>query len=210
MRFFEYPITGDRSEHAQRKVGPATDYACPMRTIIDAPFAGHLTPYWTREGGNSLKLDGDRFIFHAQHLFAQPVSGAKAWRGAIASSGNTGSATTGPHVHCYIIVKATGQRISFTEWLRDYVNTPTPAPAPPPAPAPAGIMGRRLFLAQNWYWYRNASDARVTRSPQGKGRGQSMVQGEYFVLDTDGGAILIGSKANGRVWLHPSAAACLT
>lgn len=205
MRFFEYSIGGDRAEHAAVGVGPATDYECPLRTVIDAPFAGVLTPYWTAAGGNSLKLEGDRFIFHAQHLFAQPASGAKAWRSAIATSGSTGSKTTGPHVHCYIIVKATGQRISFSEWLRDYVNAAAPAPAPVPAPAPAGLVGRRLYLQANWYWYRNASDARVTRSPQGKGKGQTMLQGEYFVNDVDGGALLVTSKANGRVWLHPSA-----
>lgn len=211
MRFFEYKNTGDRAEHAAYGIGPATDYACPMRTVVDAPFAGTLTPYWTNQGGHSLKLVGEKFEFHAQHLAEQPAGGAKAWRSPIALSGNSGSLTTGPHVHCYIIVRATGQRISFSEWLRDYVNTPTPAAAAPATPASTSIVGRRLYLPTNWYWYRNASDARVTRSPRG-GRygGGIMLQGEYFVLDVDGGAIQVQSRAHGRVWLHPSAAGCLT
>lgn len=205
MRFFEYPITSDTADHADRGVGPATDYATPTRTVIDAPFAGQLTPYWTDEGGYSLKLDGAEEIFHAQHLDELPASGWKEWRAPIALSGNSGSATDGPHVHCYIIIKATGKRISFSEWLRDYVYGDQTAPAPSPTPD-AGIVGRRLYLPDNWYWYRNASDARVTRNPHGGDyTGEPMLQGEYWVNDVEGGAILVTSQANGRVWLHQSA-----
>ena len=32
-----------------------------------------------------------------------------------------------------------------------------------------------------------------------------MLSGEYVILDVDGGALLVGSRSVGRVWLHPSA-----
>lgn len=206
-RFFEYPITGDTAEHAAYGIGPATDYATPMRTVIDAPFEGQLTPYWTDAGGNSLRLVGTDEEFHAQHLAEQPAGGRKAWRSAIALSGNSGRLTTGPHVHAYIIDRRTGKRMSFSEWLRTLNAAPKPA-APAPVPATASIVGRRLVLPDPWFWYHNASDARVTRNPRG-GRygGGTLLQGEYWVNGVDGGAILVTSRAHGRVWLHPSAAA---
>ena len=204
--FWTGPISGDTAEHAKYGVGPATDYPLAIGSPIVAPFAGTLTSYWTDAGGNSLKLDGEKFQFFGQHLKNAPVGGFKEWRSTIALSGNTGRLTTGPHIHAYIIVKATGKRISFSEWLRDYINAPAPASAPTPAPAATnGYIGRTIKIP-SFYWYRNASDARVTRNPQGgKYGGGIMLSGPYQILDVDGGALLVGSKAVGRVWLHPSA-----
>ena len=207
--FWTGRISGDTAEHARYGVGPATDYPLDIGSPIVAPFAGYLTSYWTREGGHSLKLDGEKFQFFAQHLKSAPINGQKAWRSEIAKSGNSGRLTTGPHVHAYIIVKATGKRISFSEWLRDYVNGSTQAPAPQPA-AQSGVVGRKINIP-SFYWYRNASDARVTRNPRGgKYGGGIMLSGEYVILDVDGGALLVGSRSVGRVWLHPSAINYLT
>lgn len=194
-RFFEYHRSGDTAEHAARGVGPATDYATPMRTVIDAPFEGMLTTFWNKDGGNSLRLTGGTYTFVAQHLDELPTPGHKKWRSPIALSGNTGN-STGPHVHCYIIINATGQRISFHEWLRDYVNAPKPASSSKP----------RLVLPA-YFWYKTAADAERHRNPRG-GRygGGIMLDGPYDILQTSkGGAYKVRSRANGVVWVSPVA-----
>jgi len=210
MRFFEYPHTGDTAEHAAYGVGPASDYATPMRTVIDAPFAGTLAPFWTGEGGNSLRLDGADEIFVAQHLDVQPGSGPVDWKSPIALSGDSGSLTTGPHVHTYIIIKATGQRISFYEWLRDYVWPGNPVPAPAPAPVPTSLVGRELDL-DGWCFYTNAWDADHTVNARGGSRGGGdLLEGRYWINDvSEGGSFYVTSQANGKVWVHSSAIANL-
>lgn len=211
MRFFEYSISGDTAEHAEYGVGPATDYETPEGTVIDAPFAGYLAPFWTDEGGNSLRLDGVDEIFVAQHLAEWPAAGDKAWQEPIALSGNTGSSTTGPHVHCYIIIKATGQRISFSEWLRDYVTPGNPVPTPPPAPtSPRYLIGRELDL-DGWCWYDDAWSADNTVNAHGGARGGgTLLEGRYWINDvSDGGSFYVTSQANGKVWVHSSAIANL-
>ena len=202
--FWTGRISGDTAEHAAYGIGPATDYPLPIGSPIVAPFPGYASGYWTNAGGNSIKLDGSEFQFFGQHLNKMPINGQRAWRSEIATSGNSGSMTDGPHIHAYIIVKATGQRISFSEWLARYVNGQTPAPAPAP-PAQSGVIGREIDIPE-YYWYRNASDARVTRNPRGgKYGGGILLSGPYTILDVDGGALLVGSRSVGRVWLHPSA-----
>lgn len=74
-------------------------------------------------------------------------------------------------------------------------------------PAAASLVGRELNL-NSWYWYRSAAEARAMRNPQGKGKGQILLQGRgYFVLAEDGGALQVHSRSMGTVWLHPDAAA---
>ncbi|GAB2702419.1 hypothetical protein BKA24_001679 [Microbacterium marinum] len=210
-RFFDYPVTADRAEHARRGVGAATDYACPMGSLVDAPFAGALTRRDTSDGGFGLRLTGDRFVFVAQHLSEPVKPGRVAWRSGVARSGNTGTATTGPHVHAWILVRATGERLSFEEWLDRYVEKsgkPAPKPAPKPTPAKVArtLVGREIVLG-SWYWYATAAAAVAMRGKRGKGKGQTMLSGPYTIRKVaSNGAILVRSNANGDVWLHPSAA----
>lgn len=123
-RFWEYEVTGDTKEHAQRGTGPATDYATPMHTAVHAPFAGKAEYFWTAEGGHGVRVRADGIVATMQHLAGRPKTGNVEWRESIALSGNSGSATTGPHVHAYIIKN--GKRMSFGEWLRTLAK-PDPA-----------------------------------------------------------------------------------
>lgn len=135
VAFWDYKITGDRASHARAGVGPASDYAVPWGTVFRTPFAGRFERFETTAGGRSARLIGDEFICVVQHLEDRlNAHGAQLdWKADFAKSGNTGTATTGPHVHAYIIVRATGERISFQEWLDRYVNTSKPASTPAPA-----------------------------------------------------------------------------
>lgn len=209
MRFFEYPLGDDTREHAARGVGPASDYATPIGTLVDAPFAGTLTRRDTREGGYGLTLTGERYIFVAQHL-REPVNPGKvAWRQGIARSGNTGTDTDGPHVHAWIMIRATGRRISFSEWLRDYVHGAGNAPASA-APAGDSLVGREVVLPaapNHWFWYRTDTDAANMRNARGGHKGGGiMLTGPYTIRRVGaGGSLLVRSNANGDVWLHSSA-----
>lgn len=204
-RFFHYPISGDRAAHAARGVGPATDYETPTGTIIDAPFAGVLARRNTRDGGYGLTLTGEKYIFVAQHLKENVKPGRVAWRSDIAVSGNTG-ATTGPHVHAWILIRATGERISFQEWLDRYVNGPASAPAVAAGKPTKSLVGRKLELTSQ-YWYRTSADADKLRNPKGgKYGGGIMLSGPYTILAVAAnGSLKVLSNANGYVWIHESA-----
>lgn len=203
--FWQYSISGDRAAHAARGVGPATDYETPMRTPIHAPFAGTVARHDNEDGGFGLRMTGEKYIYVGQHLDARVSTGRRGHRAVVGFSGNTGK-SSGPHHHAYIVIRATGQRISFSEWLRDYVNGPSSAPKP--AASTRSLVGRTLNLgSKHWYWYRTAANAQTFREKQGKRGGQTMLTGAYTILAVaSNGAIKVKSNHNGIVWLHSSAA----
>lgn len=129
-------ITGDRASHAEYGVGPATDYGCDIGTPVYAPFSGRLSIYITDAGGLGVILWGTDAAFYGQHLWVRMTPGDYSEGDRIALSGNTGSQTTGPHLHCYVIIHATGERLSMEEYL-DRASVAGGGARPfPPAPIP--------------------------------------------------------------------------
>ena len=111
-RPLDHAIIGDgTAEHAARRVGPAQDYPCPVGTPVHAPFtASRVVRSGTVKDDGGLRLtgyadNGDYWVI--QHLSAY-TNRDHADEGAIvALSGNTGTKTTGPHVHHYVVLDGT-------------------------------------------------------------------------------------------------------
>lgn len=92
--------------HIDAGLRGATDYVAPVGTPIYSPFYGTIYRFQEAKGGNWIGIkrnDGLRFEF--AHLSDYILKdGAKCIPGQeIALSGNTGTETTGPHVHHQII-----------------------------------------------------------------------------------------------------------
>lgn len=202
--FWKYNVSCNAACHATRGVGPATDYAVPWGTPIHAPFAGVAQSYWTDQGGWGVRLVGKEYTFCGQHLAERPRNGTYDWRAVIAKSGNTGSATTGPHIHAYIIIHATGERVSFQKWYEDIIKGGTPAPPAPPAPTvktftpPTGDA----------YWYTSRADANALRNVHGNGNGRGkrytnepMVIGTYTVTQDPGDSFAIHANDGSEIWI---------
>lgn len=79
----------------------ATDWGANEGTPVYAMYSGTIDTYWLNGGGNTLDLHGQGLRAHYAHLRSYAVSdGATVREGElIAYSGNTGSLTTGPHLH---------------------------------------------------------------------------------------------------------------
>lgn len=200
--FWKYPVSCNAACHASRKVGPATDYAVPWGTPIHAPFAGVASPFKTVEGGSGIRLVGKDYTFVGQHLAELPRNGSYDWRAVIAKSGNTGTATTGPHIHAYIIINATGERVSFQKWYEDIIHGGTSVPTPKPAP-----VGKKFTTAQA-YWYTSRADANALRNVHGNGNGKDkrytnerMVIGTYDVVEDPGDSFAIRANDGSTIWI---------
>lgn len=205
--FWNYAVGDDTAEHARRGIGPASDYQTPQGTPLHAPFAGLLETFYNAEGGYGVRLYGDRYTYVGQHNEGRAGKAGRrvAWRESLdARSGNTGSQTTGPHHHAYIIDKVTGERMSFSTWLR---RVRANAPLPTPPTAPVGVTGKTLDLTKSWYWYKTPEDAAATYRPKGgKYGGGIMLSGPYPINEVmPNGAVKVTSRSVGTVYLHPSA-----
>ena len=134
-------VSGDTASHAKYGVGPASDYAVGINTPVFAPLEGIISRYWSITGGWTVVVDGDGATFFGQHNngFEGPGPGQyAAARQQIARSGNTGSATTGPHLHGFIVLD-NGDRLSVEEYVAAMGGTLTPIwHTTPPGIAPAG------------------------------------------------------------------------
>ncbi len=128
-KFWEYAISGDTRRHAQRGGGPATDYETPMGTPVHMPITGKVTRKWFDDAGHTIDIENSKYIVRICHLSRITKTGRRLWRTVVAYSGASGR-VTGPHVHAYVIIKRTGKRVSFTEWLRDYVHKGKPSKLP--------------------------------------------------------------------------------
>jgi hypothetical protein len=112
-----WEITGDRETHAEYGVGPASDYKLNRGTVVRAPEAGTISTYWSNTGGNTIVVDNDHAAFFIQHNESFTRTRGRAdERDDIARSGNTGSETTGPHQHIWVILND-GSRWSMEEYI---------------------------------------------------------------------------------------------
>ncbi|WP_336630767.1 MULTISPECIES: M23 family metallopeptidase [unclassified Microbacterium] len=130
-------ITGDRASHAEYGVGPATDYGCDIGTPVLAPFAGWVSTYVTSAGGLGVIVEGADATFYGQHLRVRLGAGHYDEGDRIALSGNSGTQTTGPHLHCYVIVHATGERLAMEEYLARAASVDAQPFEPPTPPKPS-------------------------------------------------------------------------
>jgi len=129
-------ITGNAASHAAYNVGPATDYGADMSEVIRAPFGGWVTRWWSTTGGYTVAITNNQAKFTLQHMsaYAGKSAGQVNEGDVIGYVGNTGTATTGPHVHCWIILIESGQRISFEQYLVNQGWTTAPLWASVPGP----------------------------------------------------------------------------
>jgi hypothetical protein len=90
-----------------------------MSEVIRAPFGGWVTRWWSQSGGYTVAITTNWVKFTIQHLsaYAGKSAGQVNEGDVIGYVGNTGTATTGPHVHCWIFLIESGQRISFEQYL---------------------------------------------------------------------------------------------
>jgi len=123
-------ITGDTASHAKYGVGPASDYGADMGEIIRAPIKGRITRWRSGTGGNSVGVTSTRWRITMQHLSAYAGgAGTRKAGAAVGYVGNTGTATTGPHLHTFVIDRWTGKRYSLEYWLTKFFKFKNSAPA---------------------------------------------------------------------------------
>lgn len=114
----DYRLTSDWEDHLARGSEGGHDYAMAVGTILPALFTGRVERYSSASGGISLRLvklngDGVRYLHLSKYIAPE---GALVMQGrAIAYSGNSGSATTGPHLHIHGIKN--GIRVPYFDVL---------------------------------------------------------------------------------------------
>ena len=115
------PITCDYQCHLAYSNAPGIDYAVPTGTPVRAAASGKVTwSQWGTRGGRYLIIDhGDKLSTLYSHLFLFYVcKGEYVKQGEIiALSDDTGSHTTGPHLH--FAVRSEGKWIDPEPMLVD-------------------------------------------------------------------------------------------
>lgn len=105
-----YTLGDGDAAHAARGIGPAQDYGVPVGTPVRAMFAVVRTVKSggpTASGGHTLTgyaANGDYWCY--QHL-SEWTTAAAAEGAVVAQSGNSGTATSGPHLHAYAVIGGT-------------------------------------------------------------------------------------------------------
>lgn len=92
--------------HINAGLGGGADYVADYVPLL-IPFDGIADLYWGKEGGNWLRIrrtNGD--AIELAHLSKYSVKGGNVRAGALGgATGNSGSITTGPHLHIQIFNK---------------------------------------------------------------------------------------------------------
>jgi len=91
--------------HIRAGLGCGLDVVAKVGTPLYAPFDGTLETYFGQQGGNWARIvrsNGDQI--EMAHLAGYELRAGQVKAGTIiASTGNTGAITTGPHLHIQII-----------------------------------------------------------------------------------------------------------
>lgn len=96
---------GERTSYTSRHLGQ--DYSADNDALL-APFKGEITRRLKgTQGGNTIwfKPDNQDVIMRFMHLSEMPISGRVVQGQTIGVTGNTGSLSTGPHLHIDISKK---------------------------------------------------------------------------------------------------------
>lgn len=132
-------VTGDAASHAGYGVGPATDYGADIGEEIKAIISGALDVWYSQSGGRTTRITHptlDLFVI-IQHQNAYAMTTGQCREGdLIGYVGNSGTATSGPHIHAYAIYK--GERISLERLMAIMGGTETPINSHTPALSGAG------------------------------------------------------------------------
>lgn len=75
------------------------DVMCPTGTPVYAPFTGTVTSNPFPEGGNVIDFRANGYVFRMLHLSKIVRTGAVNEGDLIGYTGNTGTLSTGPHLH---------------------------------------------------------------------------------------------------------------
>ena len=132
MKFLDYPVSNKfRSKTPAGFYDPikhhtGVDYVCPEGTDIVLPFPTTYHSFLTqKEMGNTLYLKdyyGNILVFAHLSKTLVPDSGKIGKNQVFAKSGNTGSATTNPHVHFEVITKTPKKGLEFMTRKLGYVD----------------------------------------------------------------------------------------
>lgn len=106
--------------HINASLGCATDYVADYVELY-SPCDGTVETYKGTQGGNWLRLITDDYKIEFAHLSQYVVKSGKVKEGQLlAITGNTGSITTGPHLHVQIFKD--GRRIDPETFMWDTVD----------------------------------------------------------------------------------------
>lgn len=191
--------------HKGEDYGTATGgeiYAAAPGVVLDVTDWGPTT--WNDGWGVRIRIEhAPGVITTYNHIRSGSVQVRKGQtvkrKQLLAHMGSTGKAPNGDHLHFEL-----------------YINGVRVNPAPYRSKDLPGTVGSGASTgdhkpltvklgAKGTPWYRTAADAIRKRNPQGKGRGQILLVGDYPVLDISAnGAVQVLSNSMGKVWLHPS------
>lgn len=188
---------GDSAPGSQYGKHIGTDYATPVGTVVVAPVSGTIaTQGLSSAVGNYIELDGDDGRRHrVLHLSKREVAnGTRVAEGErIGLSGNTGSTSTGPHLHWDARKGGTAfgsgfQNFYDTEALYQEASKPKPTPS----------SGKRLYF--------DPIGQTATFYPVKGGEYKMKIADPSFnwsVLEDQGYRVRVNSKsAGGDCWVY--------
>lgn len=178
-----------------------TDYAVGVNNVVVAPVGGKVaSSHFSAAVGHTIEIDGDDGRRHrVLHLNRRDVAtGARVNEGQqIGLSGNTGSTSTGPHVHWDARKGGTAFDSGFgnfydTEALYQESIKPKPTPTPPAS------SGKRIYF--------DPIGQVATFYPVKGGEYKMKIADPSFnwnVLKNEGNRVLVNSKsAGGDCWVY--------